>query len=193
MRHLLTCLSAAIITFGMTGCTARSPQQIQLTSWETQPVAVVSQSETFALRVIDQRPSEALGSRGGVYEDTAQVTLASDMLAQWQASLSQGFEQNGWRAAQPADLDVNVRLLQLSFSSEAGESYKRVLTNTEWTALVEVEYIAANGSMIREYRATRSFTDFPRPSVEDNQARAEEIFKSITSNILKNGEWERIL
>ncbi|WP_158584222.1 YajG family lipoprotein [Salinibius halmophilus] len=189
MRTILA-LSAVVF---LAGCTARSPQQIQLTSWDTQPVAVASQNETLALQVIDMRANEVLGSRGGVYEETAQVTLPESMLTEWQTTLEQAFIKNGWQPAQSGDLEVNVQLLQLSFSSQAGESYKRVLTNTDWTALVEVEYIGANGSMIREYRATRSFTDFPRPSVEDNQARAEEIFKSLTDNIIKNGEWERIL
>lgn len=190
LSKLSTILMLAII---FSGCTARSPQTLQLQAWEAQPVAVVSQNETLELNVIDARSSNALGSRGGVYEDTAQISLPKDALNQWQATLSEAFAKNGWQAAEPSDLVVNVRLVEMTFDSEAGESYKRVLTNTEWNALIEVEYLGANGSMTREYRATRSFTDFPRPSVEDNQARAEEIFKSLTNNILQNGEWEKIL
>lgn len=175
------------------GCTARSPQTLQLSAWEAQPVAVVSQNETVELSVIDVRSSTALGSRGGVYEETANITLPNEALNEWQVTLSEAFAKNGWQSARPGDLVVNVRLVEMNFDSEAGQSYKRVLTNTDWNAMIEVEYIGANGSMIREYRATRSFTDFPRPSVEDNQARAEEIFKSLTNNILQNSEWEKIL
>lgn len=175
------------------GCAARSPQQLELNAWDTGQVAVASQNETLNLSVQDARGDTVLGSRGGAYEDTALLSLPPSALSAWQQTLRQAFADNGWQAGQPADLTVTVRLLELDFTSEPGESVRRVLTNTSWQALVEVVYVGANGSVVREHRVTRQYTDFPRPSREDNQARAEEIFQSLTENILASDEWERIL
>lgn len=80
-RIKLICITLVLLSAGLftSGC-ALSPQSVTL-----MPTADISRApygkQRFAVvEVLDQRPSEVLGTRGGIYKDSSEIKLTKEML-----------------------------------------------------------------------------------------------------------------
>ena len=74
-----------VTSLTLVGC-ANSPQQLTPEPKITTQLAPVGHGQPVSVRVVDGRPSPTLGSRGGLYPETALVSVnAQDVLPKQQA------------------------------------------------------------------------------------------------------------
>lgn len=104
----------------LAGC-AFNPQQAKLSP----SVSVLPSSEghnvKVALKVVDERPSKAIGRRGAGFAPAAEITAAEDISVVIQRSLMDGLRKKGFNPVDStegngAHLTIEVRLLEYSTS-----------------------------------------------------------------------------
>lgn len=119
-------------SFLLSSC-AISPQAINLNPSVTVSKSNIGQGRTIHLKVVDKRPTKALGSRGGIYSDTALVTIAGgpeEPIRQelFGALSGYGFNVgNGYSVAE-GDIDLTIEIEALGYET-IGAKFPKVVKN----------------------------------------------------------------
>ncbi len=82
MRYInLACISLVLFSSGLltSGC-ALSPQSVTLMPTAEISRAPYGKQRSAIVEVLDQRKSEVLGTRGGIYKDSSEIKLTKEML-----------------------------------------------------------------------------------------------------------------
>ncbi|OEC55368.1 MULTISPECIES: YajG family lipoprotein [Pseudomonas] len=125
-RALLGLLAALSLT--LVGC-ALSPQQLSPQPKLTGPLTPVGQGQPVVVRVADGRPSPVLGTRGGLYADTSNVTVqGQDILPRLQAEAEAAVRLLGFT---PSPNAYNAPQLTLTLAELKYQSPKEGLYVTE--------------------------------------------------------------
>ena len=126
-KHLLFGLLAV---FGVTlvGC-AHSPQQLRPQPKLTAPLVAVGQGQPVVVRVVDGRSSPVLGTRGGLYPETSNISVQSqDILPRLQAEAEAAVRLLGFT---PSANAYNAPQLTLTLAELKYQSPKEGLYVTE--------------------------------------------------------------
>ncbi|WP_165680347.1 YajG family lipoprotein [Metapseudomonas otitidis] len=125
-RALLGLLAALSLT--LVGC-ALSPQQLSPQPKLTGSLTPVGQGQPVVVRVADGRPSPVLGTRGGLYADTSNVTVqGQDILPRLQAEAEAAVRLLGFT---PSPNAYNAPQLTLTLAELKYQSPKEGLYVTE--------------------------------------------------------------
>ncbi|WP_165671931.1 YajG family lipoprotein [Metapseudomonas otitidis] len=125
-RALLGLLAALSLT--LVGC-ALSPQQLSPQPKLTGPLTPVGQGQPVVVRVADGRLSPVLGTRGGLYADTSNVTVqGQDILPRLQAEAEAAVRLLGFT---PSPNAYNAPQLTLTLAELKYQSPKEGLYVTE--------------------------------------------------------------
>ena len=107
-----------VTSLTLVGC-ANSPQQLSPQPKVTAQLAAVGHGQPVSVRVVDGRPSPTLGSRGGLYPETALISVnGQDVLPKLQAQAEAAVRLLGFTPTNsPGVPQLTVTLAELKYQS----------------------------------------------------------------------------
>ncbi|MDQ0706021.1 hypothetical protein QF043_004813 [Pseudomonas sp. W3I7] len=107
-----------VTSLTLVGC-ANSPQQLSPQPKVTAQLAPVGHGQPVSVRVVDGRPSPTLGSRGGLYPETALISVqGQDVLPKLQAQAEAAVRLLGFTPANsPGAPQLTITLAELKYQS----------------------------------------------------------------------------
>ncbi|WP_447746306.1 YajG family lipoprotein [Pseudomonas nicosulfuronedens] len=176
-RLLLGFIAAASLT--LTGC-ALSPQQLNPTPEFKGPVAAVGQGQPVVVKVVDGRPSTALGTRGGLYSETSQLTVRSeDVIPKLQLQAETAVRLLGFT---PSANAYNAPQLTLTLAELKYQSPKEGMYVTE--ADIGATFRADVQSGSRRYSGRYGASTNQRFGMAPNQATNTKLVSDVLSDAL---------
>ena len=175
-----------IITLGLTGC-GLSPQLIEIHPELSRAAENLGQNQAVKLAVVDQRDSEAFGTRGGVYKETALIRPANDLTEAVKAVVRQALQERGYNAYNPGEqaMALDVRLVQLDYVPEAGSVVNRVDVNAA------VQAVAQNPSgdkYTATYKTGNTYEQPLTPSASRNELMINEVLQRALDKLLADAQ-----
>lgn len=155
---------------------AYSPQQIQLDPVVTVNSSVTSASPAVALNVVDARGTTKVGSRGGVYATTANITVGSDVADAIRSKAAAALQQLGFTIDPNADRKLQISLKQLTYRKTDG-----MLDQVAVTAKLAVKADRGSQHYTSEYTAETQQQVVTTPGKDANQ----EILNKALSMVLQ--------
>ncbi|MFC3606253.1 YajG family lipoprotein [Stutzerimonas tarimensis] len=126
------------LSLGLAGC-VHSPQQLDPTPRLNETVAPVGQGQPVVVRVVDGRPSQTLGTRGGLYAETSAVNVpGARLMPKLQEQVEAGVRLMGFTPSPNAynAPQMTVTLAELKYQSPKEGLY---VTEADIAATFRVE------------------------------------------------------
>ncbi len=169
----------AVASLVLTGC-ALSPQQLSPQPKLKSELIAVGQGQRVVVRVVDQRPSPDLGTRGGLYAETSAVSVPSaKVLPQLQAQSEAAVRLLGFVPSQP---NGNTPQLTVILDSLKYQSPKEGLYVTEANIAATFKAEVQNSS--RRYNGRYTATLNQRFGMAPNQATNTKLVSDVLSDAL---------
>lgn len=169
-----------VLSVLLTAC-ALSPQTVNIRpDIDLSQANAIGQDTKVALQVIDNRSSRVIGSRGGVYADTANISTASDITTPIRGELVAALRKLGYEvvsADQAHKADLRVLVDAIEYRTTGG----RVLTDIETAATVRAVARVGNREFTGRYRGTQTKEVLRTPSQQDN----DELVNAAISRVLE--------
>ncbi|MCX2778400.1 YajG family lipoprotein [Microbulbifer thermotolerans] len=163
MKKLLLLLGACVLA----AC-AHSPLQIQVHPQVQVVPETIGAGYTLSVRGVNQLPGGGLGSLGGVYAETARVSLANDVEGAIASTLRGGFDKWAFRTVdEGGDVQVLAKLTGLKYDSPNKLYTSKVDTSAE----VELEVKIGGATYFGSYRSSGVDRTLIKPSREEVEAR----------------------
>jgi len=182
--RILSSSAAMLVVWTLSGC-ALSPQSVPL-----QPVLAIDESDvgqgrSVALDAVDNRAEKTIGTRGGVYRDSATISTGDDVAAALRRSMADALGAQGFRvleAGAPADFGMTVGLDQLTYRAHGDP----VVRTVEIAAKVS-NVITRDG---QRYAASAGVSDtrnvLRAPAPEDNEAYINDTLAKALEKLLND-------
>lgn len=175
-------LAPLILTLSLAGC-GLSPQLVQIHPELERGSGNLGQNQAVAVSVSDLRDSEAFGTRGGLYKETALIRAANDIQAETLAAVRQALQERGYNAFNPAEgaQTLDVRISKLDYVPEAGSVVNRV----EVTAVIEAVASRTDGSTFSgRYQAGNTYEQPLTPSASRNEMMINDVLQRSLNKML---------
>ncbi len=175
MSHNITLLATLLLILG--GC-AQSPQQINLTP-QIKINSQVSNQPSVHLSVVDKRPSQSLGTRGGTYRNSNHITLARDLQSMLKPIASAALTEIGIVIDKPSPMPTDLQLWVEKLQYDVNDAQTLPI---EITLQVQIAAVANKGGQeqISRYESSKVHKFLTAPDTEKN----EEIINAIVSTTL---------
>ncbi len=182
-------ISTLLIMFALiiTGC-ALSPQVIVInpelyvekTSTATKPVIL-------RLDVVDGRSSEFIGKRGGIYEETSDISTDPNMKASISRNLATALNSMGYmvaRQGEASDAALTVRITNIDYTINKEKVLYKVETK------VDIQAICRKGTkeFTGGYSAIRKKEYVKVPSMGQNETIVNEAMEVALQTMLKDSD-----
>ena len=158
---------AAVILLGLTAAScARSPQVVFLSPQLAGPPDRIAEQRSIELRLRDERSSNVIGSRGGLYAETSTITTEDDISPGLTELLTEKLEQQGFTVVPPGsggDVELTVELQKLTY--EMGGS---VLTEIKLSSSVGVTCTKGGDTLTSRYETNHREEFAAAPDEEKN-------------------------
>jgi uncharacterized lipoprotein len=164
MRNIKTVFISIVLTLG--GC-ALSPQTITIAPAINVGNAPGGQTgvKSVTIKVNDVRTDTVIGTRGGIYRETALLTAHPGMVTTLQAALSNSFRELGYTVVDSGAIVLTVDVAELKYTA-GGEN---TVTSIETSATVNANCRNGNLVMNNSYRVTDKQDVLKAPSGARNQ------------------------
>ena len=157
----------AVILLGLTAAScARSPQVVFLSPQLAGPPDRIAEQRSIELRLRDERSSNVIGSRGGLYAETSTITTEDDISPGLTELLTEKLEQQGFTVVPPGsggDVELTVELQKLTY--EMGGS---VLTEIKLSSSVGVTCTKGGDTLTSRYETNHREEFAAAPDEEKN-------------------------
>ncbi|WP_346841013.1 YajG family lipoprotein [Metapseudomonas otitidis] len=182
-RALLGLLAALSLT--LVGC-ALSPQQLSPQPKLTGPLTPVGQGQPVVVRVADGRPSPVLGTRGGLYADTSNVTVqGQDILPRLQAEAEAAVRLLGFTPSANAynAPQLTLTLAELKYQSPKEGMY---VTEADISATFRVDVQNATRRYSGRYGASLNQRFGTAPNQETNTKLVSNVLSDALTRAFKD-------
>ncbi len=157
---LLVCALAAVL---LAAC-AHSPVQVRVQPEVQVAPANIGAGYTLQARGVNQLPGGGLGSLGGIYADSSNITLANNIEQALGDSLSRGFENWSFRTIDgPADVQVVANLTDLRYDSPN----KLYTTKVDTGASIQLQVMVGGATFFGNYSTSGKDRNLIKPSREE--------------------------
>ncbi|WP_193166073.1 YajG family lipoprotein [Microbulbifer hainanensis] len=154
---------------------AHSPLQIQVRPQVEVAAENIGAGRTISVRGVNQLPGGGLGSLGGVYANSSQVSLANDVEGAMAASLSDGFASWNFRPTNGnADVQVVANLTGLKYDSPN----KLVTSTVDTAAEVQLAVTIGGATYYGNYRSKGEDRSLIKPSREEVESRVNNLLSA---------------
>lgn len=177
MRRLAFLLLPALLA----GC-GLSPQRIDIQPQPKVASQNLGHNQPVAVKVVDDRDNATLGTRGGVYKDTALIRAANDVPTAIAKAVRQGLQAQGFNAYNPGQgaTDLTLHLKTLEYVPESGLVVNQVKTH----AVIEGVATRKNLTHKGTYRSEVTFDMPMTPSANRNRKMINEVLNRTLSRLL---------
>lgn len=191
LKHL-GWLAVAGLTLVLGGC-AHSPQQLNVTPSVTVPLSQVARQQPVVVTVQDSRSSPVLGTRGGIYPDSSNLTLSAQTVPHLRQQVEQALGKLGFQVVPEGTPNANnlvVSLAELSYVSPKEGVY---VTQADISAVFAAEVRSMNQRYNGRYSASAQHRFGYAPNQATNTRLVSEVMSDALSRIFKDQEVIRIL
>ena len=176
----------------LAGC-AHSPQQLNVTPSVTTPLSQVAQRQPVVVTVQDSRSSPVLGTRGGLYPDSSNLTINPQAVSHLREQVEQAMAKLGFHVVAEGTPNANslvVSLAELTYISPKEGVY---VTQADLGAAFTAEARSANQRYNGRYSASAQHRFGYAPNQATNTRLVTEVMSDALSRIFKDPEIIRIL
>ena len=181
-----------VTSLTLVGC-ANSPQQLTPEPKITTQLAPVGHGQPVSVRVVDGRPSPTLGSRGGLYPETALVSVnAQDVLPKLQAQAEAAVRLLGFT---PTANAMNAPTLTVTLAELKYQSPKDTMYVTEATIGATFRSDVKNGGRTYSgrYGASLDQRFGMAPNQETNTKLVSDVLSDALTRVFKDPTIGRLL
>ncbi|NWC74412.1 hypothetical protein HX823_10005 [Pseudomonas sp. P7759] len=174
-----------VTSLTLVGC-ANSPQQLTPEPKITTQLAPVGHGQPVSVRVVDGRPSPTLGSRGGLYPETALVSLnAQDVLPKLQAQAEAAVRLLGFTpsANAPGAPQLTITLAELKYQSPKDGLY---VTEASIGATFKSDVSAGTRRYSGRYGASLNQRFGMSPNQETNTKLVSDVLSDALTRLFKD-------
>ena len=179
-----------LIVFVVTGC-ALSPQIIEI-----DPVIKVDSAAAkpyrLSLDVVDTRGTDIIGKRGGVYEETSDITTSGNMTQNIYHNVSKALQNLGYQVAgkgESSDAELVIKVTNISYAMYT----EKLLNKVEIKAAVEIVARKNYKEFTGGFNATRKKDFVKIPGIEQNEEIVNETLALVLQNMLGDEDLNRFL
>lgn len=170
MRRILA-LTVVTSALALAGC-ALSPQTITIAPTLDVPAEPVGQGRVVGLHVLDEREKKSLGSRGGVYADSSDISPANDVAEAVGTAMRTGLLAQGYQlGSAEAGIVLKVAVTRLSYDVPAGA----VAATANLAATLRITAERNGDSMSTDYHSTVTRTLPVAPTAAQNEKWVNEL------------------
>ncbi|GAB2892848.1 YajG family lipoprotein [Microbulbifer echini] len=185
MKKLLLVVGALILA----GC-AHSPLQIQLYPQVEVAPESIGAGHSLNVRGMNDLPGGGLGSLGGVYADTSQVSIANDAGDAIAAGLSEGFARWSFRITDSApEVQVTAKLVKLTYNSPS----KVYTTQIDTSAEIHLEVKAGRATYFGTYSTSGKDRNLVKPSREEVESRVNSLLSATMQRVFEDEKLKNFL
>jgi len=191
LKHL-GWLAVAGLTLVLAGC-AHSPQQLNVTPSVTVPLSQVARQQPVVVTVKDSRSSPVLGTRGGIYPDSSNLTISDQTVPHLRQQVEQALGKLGFQVVPEGTPNANslvVSLAELSYVSPKEGVY---VTQADISAVFTSEVRSMNQRYNGRYSASAQHRFGYAPNQATNTRLVSEVMSDALSRIFKDQEVIRLL
>lgn len=192
MLKRLSLVALAALAMVLVGC-AHSPQQLNVTPTVTIALNPVARQQPVAVTVRDGRASQVLGTRGGLYPDSSNLTISQQTLPHVRQQVEQALGRLGFRVVPEGTPNANslvVSLADLSYVSPAEGVY---VTQADVSAVFAAEARSMNQKYNGRYSASAQHRFGYAPNQATNTRLVTEVMSDALTRVFKDSEILRIL
>ncbi|WP_339417544.1 YajG family lipoprotein [Pseudomonas sp. RL_105y_Pfl1_103] len=174
-----------VTSLTLVGC-ANSPQQLTPEPKLTTQLAPVGHGQAVSVRVVDGRPSPTLGSRGGLYPETALISVnAQDVLPKLQAQAEAAVRLLGFTpsANAPGAPQLTITLAELKYQSPKDGLY---VTEASIGATFKSDVTAGTRRYIGRYGASLNQRFGMSPNQETNTKLVSDVLSDALTRLFKD-------
>ena len=176
----------------LAGC-AHSPQQLNVVPGVTAPLSQVAQQQPVVVSVQDSRSSPVLGTRGGLYPESSNLTINPQAVSHLREQVEQALTKLGFQVVPEGTANANslvVSLAELTYISPKEGVY---VTQADLGAAFTAEARSANQRYNGRYSASAQHRFGYAPNQATNTRLVTEVMNDALSRIFKDPEVIRIL
>lgn len=184
LKRLLP-VALTLATLGLAGC-ALSPQQLEPQPLVNGPLVAVGQGQPVAVNVVDGRSSPVLGSRGGLYAETSNISVNGQTLVpRLQAQADAGTRLLGFTPTPNAfnAPQLTLTLVELSYQSPKDASY---VTEADLKAVFRADVLNAGRRYTGRYSAALNQRFGMAPNEETNSKLVSEVLSDALTRVFKD-------
>ena len=192
MLNISRWLWVAGLAVVLSGC-AHSPQQLNVIPSVTTPLSRVAQQQPVVVTVQDSRSSPVLGTRGGLYPDSSNLTINPQAVSHLREQVEQAMAKLGFQVVAEGTPNANslvVSLAELTYISPKEGVY---VTQADLGAAFTAEARSANQRYNGRYSASAQHRFGYAPNQATNTRLVTEVMSDALSRIFKDPEIIRIL
>ncbi|MBB6288519.1 putative lipoprotein [Pseudomonas sp. SJZ103] len=174
-----------VTSLTLVGC-ANSPQQLSPEPKITTQLAPVGHGQPVSVRVVDGRPSPTLGSRGGLYPETALVSVnAQDVLPKLQAQAEAAVRLLGFTPSPnaPGAPQLTITLAELKYQSPKDGLY---VTEASIGATFKSDVTAGTRRYSGRYGASLNQRFGMSPNQETNTKLVSDVLSDALTRLFKD-------
>jgi len=165
-KRSVVLMVTALLAVLLTAC-AHSPVQVQIKPEIQVAPDTIGSGYTLQARGVNKLPGGGLGSLGGIYADSSNVTLANDIEGALGSTLSQGFESWSFRTVDgSADVQVVANLTELHYDSPN----KLYTTKVDTGASIQLQVSVGGATYFGNYSTSGKDRNLIKPSREEVEA-----------------------
>lgn len=175
-----------VIALALAAC-ARSPQTVMLAPSLTGPPGQIASPRTVDLVVTDNRDSLVVGSRGGIYSETANITTEEDVRPGLRSALSRALEKQGYSVVAPgssADMKLAVDLQKLTYTTGGSG----MLTEIKLSAAVGAACTKGGETISSRYETSQTRKMATAPDAAENSNMINQVLAKSIDEMLTDRE-----
>lgn len=187
----LSAMLLFLAALSISGC-ALSPQSINIQPQVAlEDVVPRGDGQALALTVADERKTRVVGTRGGVYAATSEISTAADIRPAIRDELARQLDKLGFRVVDSGAEAATLKVIVDSIEYQA--SGAPVVDTVETAATIRVQARVDNREYTGRYRGTRTTEVFTAPDVEENEAMINAAVARVLERLLSDTELQDFL
>nr|WP_010132294.1 YajG family lipoprotein [Microbulbifer agarilyticus] len=173
MKSLFAILATGFAV--MLGGCAHSPVQVEIKPQVSVAPDNIGAGYTLSARGANQLGNDGLGSLGGIYSDSSNVTLANNIDRAIADALYQGFEAWSFRTVEGGgDVQVVATLTDLRYTSPN----KLYTTKVDSGAAIQLQVTVKGATFFGNYSTSGKDRNLIKPSKEEVQATINQLLSA---------------
>ncbi|WP_444926581.1 YajG family lipoprotein [Microbulbifer sp. TRSA002] len=169
---------------------AHSPLQIWLQPQVQVAPEAIGEGFSMSVMGVNELPSGGLGSLGGVYADTAQVSIGNDAGEAIAAGLREGFSNWSFRITDSApEVQVIAKLVKLTYNSPNTVYTTEIDTSAE----IHLEVKIGPRTYFGTYSASGKDRNLVKPSREEVQSRVNGLLSTTLQRVFEDEKLKNFL
>lgn len=192
MSNYLRWIGLAVLAALLVGC-AHSPQQLNVTPTVTAALSQVARQQPVVVSVQDSRSSPVLGTRGGIYPDSSNLTINPQAIGHVRQQVEQALGRLGFQVVPQGTPNANslvVSLADLSYVSPKDGVY---VTQADISAAFTAEARSMNQRYNGRYSASAQHRFGYAPNQATNTRLVTDVMSDALSRIFRDPEILRVL